>query len=80
MLVHMATPLSVCERRDPKGLYARARSGELRHFTGVSDPYEEPSDADLRVDASTGTPDAAAGQVIAWLAARELVDAAAAGS
>lgn len=73
MLVHMSTPLAVCERRDPKGLYARARSGELTQFTGISDPYEEPLDADLRVDATTGTPDVSAGQVVAWLAARGLV-------
>lgn len=55
LLVHVSTPLEVCEARDRKGLYARARSGELPHFTGVSDPYEVPQDADVRVDTSQGT-------------------------
>jgi sulfate adenylyltransferase len=50
VLVHVATPLEECERRDLKGLYARARSGELDQFTGISDPYEEPDDADVVVD------------------------------
>ena len=45
--VWMATPLAECERRDPKGLYARARAGELTHFTGVDDPYEQPEQPDL---------------------------------
>lgn len=80
MLVHMATPLAICERRDPKGLYARARAGELANFTGISDPYEEPTDADLRLDASIGTPDEGAAQVMAWLAAHRLIDAAVAGA
>lgn len=50
VLVHVATELGECERRDRKGLYAKARAGALPGFTGVSDPYEEPRDADLRLD------------------------------
>ena len=50
VLVHVATPLEECERRDRKGLYARARAGEIPDFTGTSSPYEEPADATLRVD------------------------------
>jgi sulfate adenylyltransferase len=50
VLVHVATPLAECERRDRKGLYAKARRGEIPEFTGVSDPYEEPTDADVVVD------------------------------
>lgn len=50
VLVHVATPLAECERRDRKGLYAKARRGEIADFTGVSSPYEEPVSADLRVD------------------------------
>ncbi|MDT0202651.1 adenylyl-sulfate kinase [Nocardioides sp. AE5] len=50
VLVHVATPLAECERRDRKGLYAKARAGEIGDFTGISSPYEEPEDADLRVD------------------------------
>ncbi len=49
-LVHVATPLEECERRDRKGLYAKARRGEIPEFTGISSPYEEPEDADVRVD------------------------------
>ena len=49
-LVHVATSLEVCERRDVKGLYAKARAGELRGMTGIDDPYEEPTDADLSID------------------------------
>lgn len=50
VLVHVATPLAECERRDRKGLYARARRGEIADFTGISSPYEEPADADLTLD------------------------------
>lgn len=50
-LVHVATPVDVCERRDPKGLYARARAGVIPQFTGVSDPYEPPDDATVTIDA-----------------------------
>ena len=51
----MATPVEVCEARDRKGLYAKARAGLIDQFTGVSDPYEEPLDADLVIDTSTMT-------------------------
>lgn len=50
VLVHVATPLEECERRDRKGLYAKARAGEIPEFTGISSPYEEPADAAVRVD------------------------------
>lgn len=62
-LVHVATPLAICEQRDPKGLYARARAGDLPQFTGVSDPYEVPSDAELVVDATGISPQEAARQI-----------------
>ncbi len=52
VLVHVATPLAVCEERDRKGLYAKARAGVIGSFTGISDPYEEPTDADLVIDTS----------------------------
>ncbi len=52
VLVHLATPLEVCEQRDVKGLYARARAGEIPGFTGVSDPYEPPSRAEVTLDTS----------------------------
>ncbi|GAB3687577.1 adenylyl-sulfate kinase [Nocardiopsis oceani] len=55
-LVHVATPLEECEARDRKGLYAKARAGEIPEFTGISDPYEEPLDADLVVDTVGAAP------------------------
>ncbi len=50
--IHVSTPLEVCEARDPKGLYRRARSGEIRDFTGISAPYEAPLEPELRLDTS----------------------------
>ena len=52
VLVHLSTPLEVCEDRDVKGLYAKARAGEIPVFTGVSDPYEPPARAELVIDTS----------------------------
>jgi sulfate adenylyltransferase len=52
LLVHVATPLEVVEQRDVKGLYARARAGEIPQFTGISDPYEPPVRAELTIDTS----------------------------
>jgi len=52
LLIYVATPVEVCEARDRKGMYAKARAGLIEHFTGVSDPYEEPADADLVIDTS----------------------------
>jgi sulfate adenylyltransferase len=52
LLIHVSTPLEVCEARDRKGLYAKARAGIISNFTGISDPYEEPRDADLVLDTS----------------------------
>lgn len=51
--VHVSTPIEECERRDPKGLYARARAGEIKGFTGIDDPYEPPVHPDLDLDTST---------------------------
>ena len=66
-LVHVAAPLEVCEQRDRKGLYAKARAGIIKEFTGVSDPYEEPADADLVIDTTDLTPEEAAQQIILHL-------------
>lgn len=66
-LVHVATPLAECERRDRKGLYARARAGELAQFTGVDDPYEPPADAAVVVDATQVRAEDAAGAILAEL-------------
>ena len=50
--IHISTPIEECERRDSKGMYTKARSGEIKHFTGVSDPYEPPANPDLTIDTS----------------------------
>jgi adenylyl-sulfate kinase len=62
--VHVATPIEECARRDPKGLYAKAFSGELKDFTGVSAPYETPADPELRLDTSGRTPTETAAVVL----------------
>jgi sulfate adenylyltransferase len=67
ILVHISTPLEVCEQRDRKGLYAKARAGLLPEFTGVSDPYEVPDDADVRVDTSAMQVDDAVGVILVHL-------------
>jgi sulfate adenylyltransferase len=64
VLIHIATPIEVCEARDRKGLYAKARAGILKEFTGVSDPYEEPADAELVIDTSAVSPAEAAQQIL----------------
>ena len=65
--VFVDTPLEVCEARDPKGLYAKARAGEITGFTGIDDPYEAPDDPDLRLTPHDGDPAAQAGRVLALL-------------
>ncbi len=67
VLVHVATPLDVCEERDRKGLYAKARAGIIKEFTGISDPYEEPADAELAIDTTDLTPEEAAHRIILHL-------------
>jgi sulfate adenylyltransferase len=67
VLVHVSTPLEVCESRDRKGLYAKAKAGIIKDFTGVSDPYETPGDADVVIDTSDITPEEAAQQVYLFL-------------
>jgi sulfate adenylyltransferase len=70
VLIHISTPLAECERRDRKGLYAKARRGEIPEFTGISSPYEVPVDADLRLDTSRMDPAEAVAAVWGLLAAR----------
>ncbi len=64
VLVHVATPLEVCERRDVKGLYAKARAGIIKEFTGISDPYEEPKEAEVVLDTTSLSPEQAAEAVL----------------
>ncbi|MDP1616386.1 adenylyl-sulfate kinase, partial [Phenylobacterium sp.] len=65
--VYVATPLAVAEQRDVKGLYAKARAGELKNFTGIDSPYEEPENAEITVDTTTLSPEQAAEEIVAWL-------------
>jgi sulfate adenylyltransferase len=67
LLVYVNTPLEVCERRDRKGLYARARAGQLRGMTGIDDPYEVPADAELTLDTTTMTVPEAIDVVLTFL-------------
>jgi sulfate adenylyltransferase len=67
VLVHVATPLDVCESRDRKGLYAKARAGIIKEFTGISDPYEVPDDADVVIDTTDVTPEEAVREVLLHL-------------
>jgi sulfate adenylyltransferase len=67
ILVHIATPVETCEQRDRKGLYAKARAGILKEFTGISDPYEEPKDADLVINTAELSPEEAAQEIILHL-------------
>ena len=69
VLVHVATPLAECEARDRKGLYARARRGEIAEFTGISDPYEEPTDAEITIDTRSSGIDQSARLVLEQLLA-----------
>jgi sulfate adenylyltransferase len=67
VLVHVATSLELCEERDRKGLYAKARAGVIKEFTGISDPYETPTDAELVIDTADLSPEEAAQDIILFL-------------
>ena len=65
--IHVATPLEVCESRDRKGLYARARAGQIKNFTGVSDPYESPAKPEIVIDTTLQSANEAADKIVAYL-------------
>ncbi|PRO65339.1 adenylyl-sulfate kinase [Alkalicoccus urumqiensis] len=71
--VYVSTPLDVCEQRDTKGLYAKARSGEISSFTGISSPYETPEAPELTVDTSTGTLEEQVEQIISILMQKDMI-------
>lgn len=71
--IHCFCPLTVCEQRDVKGLYKKARLGEIKNFTGISSPYEEPENPDLKIDTSRLTLEDSVEQVIALLRARNIL-------
>jgi sulfate adenylyltransferase len=66
-MVYLSTPVEICERRDRKGLYAKARAGLIKEFTGVSDPYEEPKDAEIVINTSDVTPEEAAQAIMLYM-------------
>jgi adenylylsulfate kinase len=68
-----------CERRDVKGLYAKARSGEIKEFTGVSDPYEPPENPELVLETEDETPQESAAKIVAFLEERDLIPPAGSG-
>ena len=65
--VHIDASLETCELRDPKGLYSRARAGEIANFTGIDSPYEAPLEPELRIDTDRMDPETAADKIIALL-------------
>ena len=71
--IYVSTPLEVCEKRDPKGLYAKARAGLVQHFTGIDDPYEPPERAELVVNTERQSPDEAAQRILLKLESLGLV-------
>jgi adenylylsulfate kinase len=71
--IHVATSLEDCESRDVKGLYAKARTGEIPEFTGVSDPYEPPLSPEITLETAGHTPEESAAVVISWLEQHDLL-------
>ncbi|NBR79065.1 MAG: adenylyl-sulfate kinase [Alphaproteobacteria bacterium] len=65
--IHVATPLSVAEARDPKGLYKKARAGEIANFTGIDSPYEPPESPEISIDTTELSAEQAADKIIAYL-------------
>lgn len=73
--IFVDTPLALAERRDPKGLYRKARRGELPHFTGIDSPYERPENADLVIDGARLDPATAADRIVDELRRRGILAA-----
>jgi len=71
--VHVSTPITECEKRDRKGMYAKARAGLLKGFTGVDDPYEDPSSPELKIDTTSLTPDEAAQEVLLFISRKGFI-------
>ena len=65
--VYISTPLEECEKRDPKGLYKKARKGEISNFTGISDPYEPPGNPEIKIDTTGISVDDAVERILAYL-------------
>jgi len=71
--VHVDTSLAVAEQRDPKGLYAKARRGELANFTGIDSPYETPEHPEVRIDTASTSAEQAADEIVATLRERGII-------
>jgi adenylylsulfate kinase len=71
--VHVNTPIETCEQRDPKGLYKKARAGQLKNFTGIDDPYEPPLQPELTIDATNTSPQEAAATLLDYLAGKRII-------
>jgi adenylyl-sulfate kinase len=74
--VFVHAPLEVCEQRDVKGMYAKARAGEIANFTGISDPYEEPVNAEITVHTADETAEQSAAKIVAYLEEHSLIPVA----
>lgn len=72
--IYLNTPIETCEQRDPKGLYKKARAGQLKNFTGIDDPYEAPAKPELTIDATATSPQEAAVQILQYLEKQGLID------
>jgi adenylylsulfate kinase len=73
--IHVNTPIATCEQRDPKGLYKKARAGELKNFTGIDDPYEAPAKPELTIDATNTSPQQATVLLLDYLEKQGIVTA-----
>ena len=71
--IYVDTPIEICEERDPKGLYKKARAGEIKGFTGIDDPYEAPASPELVLYAAEKSPEALADEVIAYLESKNII-------
>lgn len=71
--IYISTPLEVCEKRDIKGLYKKARKGEIKKFTGIDDPYEPPLKPEIAIDTSNENPKDSAGKIIKFLEKKKLI-------
>jgi adenylylsulfate kinase len=71
--VYVKAPLDICEERDPKGLYKKAREGAIKNFTGIDSPYEEPETAELTLDNATHTVEENVGKIVEYLKGRQLI-------
>jgi adenylylsulfate kinase len=71
--IHLNTPIETCEQRDPKGLYKKARAGQLKGFTGIDDPYEPPLNPELTLDATNTSPQEATVRLLTFLEQKGIV-------